>query len=146
MRSFGLLLHSYRKASGTLFMRGLIPSLKNSCATCNGIPASCYMPWSRVHKHSKELVLELIMRGVPHTSTGIGKKTPGYCWSPYPIPIKPSYDTIAGSTQATLLRDIRSSNTALGYRHPNGGSEGLPRDGWLAMRCARTTTVSPLSP
>ena len=35
----------------------LIPSLKNSCATCNGLPTSCCVPWSRVHKHSKELVL-----------------------------------------------------------------------------------------
>jgi WD domain, G-beta repeat len=36
--------------------RQLIPSMKNSCATCNGLLASCCVPWSRVHKHSKELV------------------------------------------------------------------------------------------
>jgi transposase len=34
----------------------VIPNPINSCATCSGIPALFHLPWSGVHKYSRELV------------------------------------------------------------------------------------------
>jgi hypothetical protein len=57
-----------RDTQGQPLWSVLLPSLKNSCATCNGLPAFCCVPWSRVHKYSKELVFGV---GAGHSRKGM---------------------------------------------------------------------------
>ena len=70
----------------------LIPNPINSCASGTGILAHCHLPWSVMHKYSRDLV-SLALTGRP-LRNGFSGSNPARCflrsWTPSRYPLLPS--------------------------------------------------------